>query len=281
MIDSAAIEIIRVLQQAGHQALIVGGAARDMMMGIPPHDYDIATSARPEEVQKLFQQTYAVGAQFGVIIVVMDNRHFEVATFRSDGAYEDGRRPADVQYCGAREDAQRRDFTINALMYDPIADEWYDYVNGQQDLQDKRIRAIGNPIMRFEEDHLRILRAFRFCFRFGFKIEKETLAAIQRLAPLTAAVSSERTSEELTRIFTGPRPGEALWALKKFGVLEHVLPEVAAMHGVPQPKEFHPEGDVLRHTCLTLDATLQLPAGRRTPELAWSALLHDIGKPPT
>ena len=273
--NALALQIIETLRAAGFEAYLVGGAARDLLMGGEPHDYDIATNAPPDDVRGLFPKTIAVGARFGVIVVVQEDQHFEVATFRSDGAYLDGRRPVEVHFSSAEEDAKRRDFTINGLMYDPLEERWLDFVGGRRDLELGLIRAIGDPGARFAEDHLRLLRAVRFATRFNFQLEPETLAAIRTNAATITNISAERIGEELTKIICGPRAGQAIRLLHDCGLLEYVLPEIAAMDGVEQPPEFHPEGDVLTHTCLMLDL-LNEP----TPALAWGALLHDVGKPP-
>ena len=245
-------------------------------MGRTPGDFDIATSARPEDVQKIFKKTIPVGAQFGVIMVVKGKVPYEVATFRTDLSYADGRHPEGVVFSTPQEDALRRDFTINGLFFDPIKKKVIDYVGGRQDLRAKIIRAIGDPLARFKEDRLRILRAVRFSAVLGFPIEPATFKAIQKCAKEITEVSSERIHEELIKLFTGPRPGRGLDLLDESGVLDVILPEVARMKGVQQPPEFHPEGDVYVHRKLVLD---QL----RSPSLvlAFGALLHDVGKPPT
>lgn len=268
--------IVRRLVAAGHQALFAGGCVRDMVRGEEPHDYDIATDASPQDVQALFHHTLPVGAQFGVVIVLDGQDQFQVAQFRSDLAYSDGRRPDAVRPADPREDALRRDFTINGLFYDPLKGEILDFVGGQQDIRDGLIRAIGDPDARFAEDSLRLLRAVRFAARYGYRIEPATEAALRRHAGEITRVSAERIGEELTRIFTGPNRGTALALLHTTGLLRHILPEVEAMVGCHQPPEFHPEGDVFTHTRLALDA-LDAPS----PILAFATLLHDVGKPAT
>jgi poly(A) polymerase len=294
MLKDFAISIIRTLRDHGHQAYLVGGCVRDLLLGREPADYDVATSATPNEVANIFYDSYAGGAQFGVILVPApkdscdDGNHvIEVATFRSDIGYSDGRHPDQVRFTNVpREDAGRRDFTINGMMLelteagtlpDPITDGLKDYVEGRKDLQAKIIRTIGRPELRLAEDKLRMLRAVRFAARFGYSIERQTLAAIQKLAPQIHQVSSERVRDELTKMLTEGKAGQAFLLLDETGLLREVLPEIAAMKGVEQPPEFHPEGDVFVHTLLLLEKLPEpCPAA-----LAWGALLHDVGKPPT
>jgi len=250
---------------------------RDLLMERAPKDYDVATSARPHQLLQLFPGADSVGAHFGVVLVHSDSAQVEVATYRSDLEYTDGRRPDGVHFeTDPRQDAMRRDFTINALFLDPFSGEILDFTGGRADLEAKLIRAIGDPDARFREDHLRLLRAVRFAARTGFEIEPETFAAICALAPLVQSVSAERIRDEIARILTegGPRRGFEL--LDSTGLLRHILPEVAAMKGVEQPPEFHPEGDVWTHTLIMLD-------GLKAPSigLALGVLLHDVGKPPT
>jgi putative nucleotidyltransferase with HDIG domain len=269
--------VIRRLREAGHQGWLVGGCVRDLLLGRPPKDFDVATDARPERVSELFARSEQVGAHFGVVLVRQDGAQVEVATFRSDHAYSDGRRPDSVRFeTDARQDVLRRDFTINALLLDPESGEVLDYAGGRADLTNHVVRAIGNPAARFREDHLRLLRAVRFAARLGFRIEPATLAAIQGRHGLILKVSAERVRDELVRILTegGARYGFEL--LDQTGLLADLLPEVAAMKGVAQPPEYHPEGDVWVHTLLLLEK-LRDP----TPTLALGALLHDVGKPPT
>ncbi|MBZ5610551.1 MAG: CCA tRNA nucleotidyltransferase [Acidobacteriia bacterium] len=278
-VESAkAVEIASELHSHGYEAWLVGGCVRDLVLGREPQDYDIATNATPGELLKLFPQAQLVGAQFGVILV----DGVEVATFRSDHSYQDGRHPASVTFeTDPRQDVLRRDFTINALLLDPAhlgspAAHVVDYVGGLSDLENHVIRAIGDPEQRFEEDHLRMLRAIRFAARFGFEIEPATMAAIRKMHQRITRVSPERIRDELVRILTegGARRGFEL--LDASGLLNDILPEVAAMKGVQQPPEFHPEGDVWIHTLLMLEG-LQSP----TPTLALGVLLHDVGKPGT
>jgi poly(A) polymerase len=273
-----ALKICEHLRRAGHQALLVGGCVRDMLLDRPPLDYDVATDARPGEVLALFPGSLPVGAQFGVVLVREGNAEVEVATFRADLGYRDGRHPEAVMYTDDPSlDAQRRDFTINGMFWDPFAQKILDFVGGQQDMQAGVIRAIGNPEERFREDHLRLLRAVRFAARFGFVIEPATYEAIVRLAPLARDVSAERLRDELTKILTEGQARRGFELLDQTGLLDVVLPEVARMRGVPQPPEYHPEGDVWTHTLLMLE---RLPAGC-SPTLAWGVLLHDVGKPLT
>jgi poly(A) polymerase len=270
--------ICRTLREAGHQAYLVGGCVRDIELGREPEDYDVATDARPERVQELFPNNLAIGAQFGVILVVDDGAEVEVATFRSDVSYSDGRHPDSVIYSSsAREDVSRRDFTINGLLLDPANGEVLDYVGGRADLRTKIIRAIGDPERRFREDKLRMVRAIRFSARFGFQIEPKTFAAIAKLAREIHAVSAERQRDELTKILTEGAARRGFELLDETGLLAEMLPEISRMKGVEQPPQFHPEGDVWIHTLLILE---MLTAGA-SPTLAWGALLHDVGKPPT
>ena len=302
---SAAISIIRTLRERGHQAYLVGGCVRDILLGREPADYDVSTDATPDEVMRIFPRTWAVGAQFGVVLVPVDEQisrspdlqvppsgvsadqvdqlasrahAIEVATFRSDGLYTDGRHPDQVTYSKeAREDVQRRDFTINGLLLDPMDSQVLDYVGGQRDLEQKIIRTIGPPERRFGEDKLRMLRAIRFAARFGYDVDSDTFAAIQRLAPQIHQVSRERVRDELTKMLTEGHARPAFELLDRSGLLREVLPEIEKMKGVAQPPQYHPEGDVWTHTLMLLE---QLKQGcPRT--LAWGALLHDVGKPPT
>lgn len=252
---------------------------RDLLLGKEPEDYDVATSATPDHVQQYFEQTYPVGAQFGVILVEIGNKDFvEVATFRSDVSYSDGRHPDAVRYTqSAKEDVQRRDFTINGLLLDPENDQVLDYVGGQMDLKNGIVRAIGVPARRFEEDKLRMLRAVRFAARFGYKIEDETFSAIRDLAGEIKQVSRERVRDELLKMLTEGHARRAFELLDASGLLGYILPEIKRMQGVEQPPQFHPEGDVWIHTLMLLE---QLPAGV-SPTLALGALLHDVGKPAT
>ena len=270
-----AADIVRRLRAAGHEAYLAGGCVRDRLLGRAPLDWDVATSARPEAVRALFQRTVPVGAQFGVILVVEDGARFEVATFRSDDAYLDGRRPSAVHFGSARDDAGRRDFTINALFEDPLTGEVHDFVGGVADLRAGVIRAIGDANARIAEDRLRMLRAVRFAARLGFRIDSATHTAIVTAAPTLGDIAAERIGDEIVKILTegGARRGFEL--LAETGLLPVVLPEVDRMRGVQQSPDYHPEGDVWQHTLSLLQ---QLPAGG--PEtLALGALLHDVAKP--
>jgi len=287
----AARGIAETLRHAGHQAYLAGGCVRDLLLGLEPKDYDVATSATPKTVLELFptRKALTVGAHFGVVLICESDPNAistEVATFRHDGSYSDGRRPDAVQFSTSpREDVLRRDFTINGMLLDPaIYDQTgdatqatLDYVHGREDLSARIIRAIGDPIQRFTEDKLRMLRAVRFAARLGFAIDPATATAIQQLASQITVVSPERIRDELTMILTegGASPGFEL--LDSLGLLPHILPEISKLHGVQQPPEYHPEGDVWIHTMLLLE---KLPTSA-SPTLAWGALLHDVGKPAT
>ena len=286
----AAIAIVERLRAAGYDAYFAGGCVRDLLLGHEPADFDIATSARPDTVLAMFPRTFAVGAHFGVVLVceTIDGHEIvtEVATFRSDNAYSDGRRPDSVRFSdSAEEDVIRRDFTINGMLLDPqvfretggLEPAILDYVGGRADLAAGLIRAIGDPAKRFAEDKLRMLRAVRFAARFAFELEAETEAAIRRFASDIRQVSCERIRDELTRMLTEGRARRAFELLDRTGLLREVLPEIDRMHGVEQPPEYHPEGDVFTHTMILLE---QLAAGV-SPTLAWGALLHDVGKPAT
>jgi poly(A) polymerase len=270
--------ICATLHEAGHQAYLVGGCVRDLELGREPLDYDVATDAVPERVQQLFPNSLAVGAQFGVIVVVEDSLQVEVATFRADVGYSDGRHPDRVVFARtAEEDVRRRDFTINALLLDPRTREVLDFVGGRDDLRAGIIRAIGQPSLRFREDKLRMVRAVRFAARFSYAIEPATFAAIREFAPEIRQVSCERLRDELTKLLTEGAARRGFELLDQTGLLPFVLPEIARMKGVAQPPQFHPEGDVWIHTLMMLEG---LPAGV-SPTLAWGVLLHDVGKPPT
>jgi poly(A) polymerase len=270
--------ICETLLRAGHQALLVGGCVRDVLLEREPADYDVATDATPDKVVALFPDSVTIGAQFGVIVVSRDGRKVEVATFRTDAGYSDGRHPDSVVYARTpKEDVQRRDFTINGLLMRHDRSEVLDYVGGQTDLWAGVIRAIGEPDRRFREDKLRLLRAVRFAARFGFTIEPATFAAIRLHAQEITQVSAERVRDELTKLLTEGAARRGFELLEQTGLLDVVLPEVAALKGVEQPPQFHPEGDVWIHTRLMIE---QLPAGA-SPTLAWGVLLHDVGKPPT
>ena len=270
--------ICDTLRRNGYQALLVGGCVRDLLLGREPADYDVATDAKPEQVVSLFPESVAVGAQFGVILIPRNGLKVEVATFRSDVGYSDGRHPDRVVYSKtAQEDVQRRDFTINGLLMRHETGEVLDFVGGQADLEAKVIRAIGEPSRRFAEDKLRMMRAVRFAARFGFEIEAETFRAIPCHVGEIHQVSPERLREELTKLLTEGAARQAFELLDETWLLQQVLPEIGAMKGVEQPPQFHPEGDVWIHTRLMLEG---LPKDA-SPTLAWGVLLHDVGKPPT
>jgi len=293
MLKDFATSIVQILRQRGFQAYLVGGCVRDLILGREPKDYDVATNATPEQVVSILPETYAVGVQFGVVLVPMPDRDVpsdvpsegashahavEVATFRSDIGYSDGRHPDEVRFSqDPRQDVARRDFTINGMLLDPVSNEVLDFVGGRKDLAAGIIRTIGEPELRFAEDKLRMLRSIRFAARFEYTIEPTTFRAIQSLAPQIEVVSRERVREELTRMLTEGHARRAFVLLDESGLLAHVLPEISAMKGVAQPPDFHPEGDVFVHTLLLLE-NLPQPCPLT---LAWGALLHDVGKPPT
>ncbi len=269
--------IVEKLRHAGYVAYFAGGCVRDLLRGQSPKDIDIATDARPEEVQKLFARTYAVGAHFGVVVVLEAGMQFEVATFRSDGAYLDGRRPTEVHFATAQEDAARRDFTINGMFFDPAANDVIDFVSGRTDLDARLIRAIGDPPARFAEDRLRLLRAIRFATVLEFEIEPQTWAALAAQSATIGEISAERIREELVRIFLAPQRVRGWDLLDASGLFAVILPEIEAMKGCEQPPQFHPEGDVFQHIRIMLQLlpeTVSLP-------LVFSVLFHDIGKPST
>jgi len=304
--QQAAIEITRSLRRAGFQAYLVGGCVRDLVMGRVPKDYDITTDATPAEVCQLFPQSLTVGAQFGVVVVPRPEGNVEVATFRTDGRYADGRHPVEIRYARtAQEDVRRRDFTINGLLLDPLAGSLeaglQDHVGGLADIHTGIVRTIGDPVERFREDHLRMMRAVRFAARFQFQIDPAAGEAIRRLAPQMVGVSQERMRDEIIKILTEGQARRGFELLDETGLLAIVLPEVKAMQGVAQPPEFHPEGDVWTHTMMMLEG-LPSPAPAQgpqslewlsspratspsrpplTPTLALGVLLHDVGKPPT
>ena len=270
--------ICDTLLRHGHQALLVGGCVRDLLLKQEPADYDVTTDAAPEQVMQIFPESIGIGAQFGVILVRDGESKVEVATFRSDVGYSDGRHPDQVVYARtAEEDVSRRDFTINGLLMRHDTGEVLDFVAGQADLQAGLIRSIGDPVRRFAEDKLRMLRAVRFAARLAYRIEPVTFTAIQKLAPEIHSVSAERIREELTRLLTEGAARRGFELLEESGLLRELLPEIAAMKGIEQPPQFHPEGDVWIHTRMMLEG---LPSGV-SPALAWGVLLHDVGKPPT
>lgn len=274
---SLAVSIANRLRGAGFPVYFAGGCVRDQIMGIEPLDYDIATAATPVEIMELFPRTVPLGVQFGVVLVLNQGIPFEIATFRKDGVYVDGRHPLSVEFSSSpEEDVLRRDFTINGLLYDPFNNKILDFVGGRDDLQAGLIRAIGEPRQRFHEDKLRLMRAVRFATRYLYRLEEKTEKAIKEMAAQITEVSVERMRDELGKIIQGRHPGHGLQMLVDLGILEHILPEVNALLGVEQPPQFHPEGDVFVHTRLMLDL-LNNPSF----ELAFGSLLHDIGKPKT
>jgi poly(A) polymerase len=301
---ATAAEIVRRLQAASFAAFWVGGCVRDFLLGREPQDYDIATDARPEQVEKLFKKTIPVGKKFGVMVVVEDQQQFQVATFRAEAEYRDGRRPEKVVFAGAEADALRRDFTVNGLFYDPLTEKIHDWVGGERDLRAKIIRTIGAPEERFAEDHLRLLRAVRFAAQLGFEIEPKTFAAVKSLAPKIKLISAERVRDELIKLFALPsatdKIGRAdppvspdapqrvpttfnssaargLVLLRDSGLLEQILPELSATISCGQSPDYHPEGSVFNHICLMLEKT---PVDA-SELLQWAALMHDIAKPVT
>lgn len=277
MSDEAARSIVEKLRAKGFEALYAGGCVRDRLLGLEPHDYDVATSARPEQVEALFLRTVPVGAQFGVILVLEGDAEIQVATFRGDGSYHDGRHPESVHYTDAEGDARRRDFTINGLFYDPIKEEVLDYVGGHDDLEKRLIRAIGHPSERFAEDKLRLLRAVRFATTLNFTIDPSTWSALLQWTPKIHSVSAERIREEFCKILLSQNRLRGFDLLNESGLLRMILPEMETLKGCDQPPDFHPEGDVFVHTRLMislLPPTVSLP-------LVLSVLFHDLGKPPT
>lgn len=273
---AAARRICETLSNAGYHALLAGGCVRDLILGHEPKDYDIATAARPEQIRDLFPRAVDVGAAFGVMVVVEPEGVFEVATFRVDGPYDDGRRPSTVEFVDDKADASRRDFTINALYLDPVTEEVIDYVGGCDDIARKIVRTVGDPHARFQEDHLRLLRAVRFAARLDYALDENTAAAMREMAALVTRTSAERIGQEVVKLLTEGGAARGIRLMDETGLLEHVLPEIKRMQGIEQPPEYHPEGDVYTHTLLVLDA-LENP----TPTLALAALLHDVGKPLT
>ena len=272
-----AVEVVARLQQAGHTTYWAGGSVRDMLLGLTPVDYDIATAATPEAVQALFNESLAVGKAFGVVRVRWGDDWFEVATFRTDHGYDDGRHPTGVSFTDAQGDAARRDFTINGIFYDPVRADLHDFVNGRADIQARVVRCVGDPRERFAEDHLRMLRAVRFTSVLGFALDPPTAEAIHAMARSITAISPERIGDEITRLLVeSPRAGDAINLLDRVGLLAPLLPEIKGMQGQAQPERFHPEGDVFEHTV----AMLNLVEGRDRL-LTFAVLLHDVGKPGT
>jgi len=288
--------VVQKLQKAGYTAFFAGGCVRDLLLGQLPNDYDIATNALPDEVIKLFPDSSFVGKKFGVVRVRMSSEdgeriELEVATFRKEGCYRDGRHPVSVEFSDAETDAKRRDFTINAMFFDPVSGKLYDYVGGREDLKLKLVRCVGEPNERFAEDHLRMLRAVRFASTLGFEIENATAMAIKQNAEKIRCISAERINEELTRILLeSPLPGNAIRKMDELGLLEEILPEITSMKNMKQPPQFHPEGDVFAHTVAILNVMGRALRDEQMPIkmwdekdkiiLAYAVLLHDVGKPP-
>ena len=273
-----AISIVRRLQNSGHEAYFVGGCVRDLLRGAEPGDYDIVTSAKPDEVYPLFPRTVPVGMRFGVVIVVEEGHNYEVATFRSEKDYGDGRRPSHVEFTTAEDDIRRRDFTVNALLMDPLAGSIIDYVGGKEDIERRLIRTIGSAQERFAEDHLRMLRAVRFAANLGYEIDIETLDAIKLNAPAIHRISAERIRDELTKLLTRGGARRGMEILVETGLLAEILPEVYALRGVEQPPQYHPEGDVWEHTLRMLDLLPSWKGQENDDRLAWAVLMHDVGK---
>jgi poly(A) polymerase len=272
-----ATAIVSRLQEAGFRAFWVGGCVRDLLLGREPVDYDISTSALPEQTEALFKRTVAVGRKFGVMIVIEGDQQFQVATFRAEADYRDGRHPEHVKFGDAIADASRRDFTVNGLFYDPVQGELHDWVGGAADLRAKMIRTIGAPQERFAEDHLRLLRAIRLAAQLGFQIERGTFAALKATAPTIKRISAERVRDELIKLFRPPYAARGLDLLRRSGLLEHVLPEIAATTACEQSPDFHPEGSVFNHLKRMLKhVPLAAPSA-----LPWAVLLHDVAKPVT
>lgn len=272
------IEIIKILKKAGYEAYWAGGCVRDILLGIKPKDFDIVTSAKPEQIEELLDHTIPVGKKFGVILAVQNGHHFEIATFRSDSGYSDGRRPDAVFFATAKEDAFRRDFTINGMFYDPTADIIIDYIDGQKDLEARLIRFIGNPAQRILEDHLRLLRAIRFKNELQFQYEPETYKALVANAPLVIdKVAKERIGSELNKMLLSKNAVQSFEDMEDIGLLKIILPEIQAMKGIAQPYEYHHEGDVWDHTMMALGSLPQ----DASLTLRWATLLHDVGKPDT
>jgi len=274
--EATALEIVKDLKDKGFETYFAGGTVRDILLQQTPKDYDIVTSAKPEEIEDILEHTIPIGKKFGVILAVRNGHNFEVATFRSDAAYSDGRRPDAVYFTDPKEDALRRDFTINGMFYDPFEKKVLDFVGGKQDLEDKILRFIGDPHERIVEDNLRLLRAVRFKNSLGLEYALGVPEAIKNNAKLITNVSAERIHDELTKILVSSGRGQAIREMSEAGILQIILPEVEALKGVKQPELYHHEGDVFEHTLMALDTL-----GNPSKELAWAVLLHDIGKPET
>lgn len=276
-----ATQIIRRLKEAGYEGFLVGGCVRDLLLGTEPEDFDIVTSARPEQVQTLFSKTVPIGLAFGIILVVEADHAFEVATYRREGAYVDGRRPSLVSFGSAEEDVQRRDFTANGLLMDPETEVVLDYVGGEKDIKNRLIRTIGLPEERFAEDHLRMLRAVRFAVNLDFDLDPAAFSAIRAHAAAIGRISSERIREELNKILLRGHARRGMELLEQSGLLQEILPEVTALQGVMQPHQYHPEGDVWSHVLRMLDFFSGGFGVEKDLRLAWAVLLHDVGKAET
>ncbi len=275
--EPISIKIIKQLKAAGHEAYWAGGCVRDILLGIKPKDYDIVTSAKPDEIEDILEKTIPIGKEFGVILALQDDHEFEVATFRSDSGYSDGRRPDAVEFTNAEEDAKRRDFTINAMFYDPTEDKIYDFVDGQKDLEAGLVRFIGEPEQRILEDHLRVLRAVRFKNVYDFQYHPDTYNAVKKYAEKITDISNERIRDELNKMIIDKKRVEAFNDMEDLGLLEIILPEIQELKGVAQPAHYHKEGDVYDHTMQALGS---IPEGEPL-SLYWAVLLHDVGKPDT
>lgn len=272
-----AVNIVKKIESKGYVAYFAGGCVRDMLMKKTPNDYDIATSAKPDEIEKVFDNTKPIGKQFGVILVIKNKNAFEVATFRSESGYDDSRKPSKVKWTSAKDDALRRDFTVNGIFYDPINKKYLDYVNGLDDIKNKVLRFIGNAKDRIEEDHLRILRAVRFKNKLGFKYNDDILKNLIKYSNLIKTVSMERIRDELNKIMLDKNREKAIRELDETGLLKYIIPELLILKGVKQPDNWHQEGDVWIHTLLCVKSLLP----KDKLEVAWATLLHDIGKPAT
>ena len=282
---STSLEIIEDLKKAGYEAYWAGGCVRDMLLGIQPKDFDIVTSAKPDDIERILEHTIPIGKQFGVILAIKNGHSFEIATFRSDAGYSDGRRPDAVEFTNAKEDALRRDFTINAMFYDPSTEEVMDYVEGQKDMRDKLVRFIGNPEERIKEDNLRILRAVRFKNEFDFQYHPDTYQAIKKHVQLVKNISPNRIADELNKMIMGKNAARAFEELFEIGALEIIMPELCRLKGLAQPLIYHQEGDVWDHSMQALSSLTDedidsnpLPAEPASLALKWATVLHDIGK---
>ena len=272
--EPTSIKIIKQLKAAGHEAYWAGGCVRDILMGIKPKDYDIVTSAKPDEIEDILEKTIPIGKEFGVILALQDGHEYEVATFRSDSGYSDGRRPDAVEFTNIEEDAKRRDFTINAMYYDPLEDKVLDFQGGQKDIEAGLVRFVGDPETRVLEDHLRVLRAVRFKNTFDFQYHPDTYKAVKKHADKINGIANERIQNELNKMIIDKKRAEAFEDMEDLGLLQILLPEIQAMKGLAQPAEYHKEGDVFDHT---MQAIASIPEGEPL-SIYWAVLLHDVGK---